>query len=174
MNVPSTWELESSAGLDYDATFSYNRFFGFRGETCFPYHPFGERRLPLLELPTSFMDWTALNRGLRGGSVEKILDVIMEGVELYHGLLVVNFHNTYLNRETFPDVLGLYEGLIERVSSRGYWTTTAESCSSWWKRREAATPQVSPEGGKPWASGDIPVEVLSEKDLPPAWVPRIA
>ena len=77
MNIPGTWEVETSAGLDYDATFYYNRFFGFRAETCYPFHPYAKRKLPLLELPTSFMDWTALNRGLRRGSAVKILDVLL-------------------------------------------------------------------------------------------------
>ena len=48
MNIPETWEVEASAGLDYDATFYYNRFFGFRPETCNPIHPFPDRKLPLL------------------------------------------------------------------------------------------------------------------------------
>jgi hypothetical protein len=161
VKVPTTWEIESSAGLDYDATFSYNRFFGFRGEVCFPYHPFGSRRLPLLELPTSFMDWTALNRGMRGESAERILNSITERVEHYHGLLMVNFHNTYLNRETFPDVLGLYERLIDRVTERRYWVTTAESCSEWWRRRAAARPEFSLDGRNPTGGDEIPLEVLT-------------
>lgn len=163
MDIPRTWEIESSAGLDYDATFSYNRFFGFKGEICFPYHPFGPKRLPLLELPTSFMDWTALKRGIRGRAAEGVLDSIMGRVERYHGLLMVNFHNTYLNRETFPDVLGLYERLIDRVSERGYWVATAESCSEWWRRRGESRPDISLNGVSAKASDEIPLEILMEE-----------
>jgi peptidoglycan/xylan/chitin deacetylase (PgdA/CDA1 family) len=160
MNIPATWKIESDAGLDYDATFSYNRYFGFRGEICFPYHPFATARLPLLELPTSFMDWTALKRGLRGKSAEEVMNLIMERVEHYHGLLMVNFHNTYLNRETFPDILRLYEGLIDRVSERKYWVATALACSEWWKKRAAAKPADSLEGGALETNANVPVEII--------------
>lgn len=160
MNVPETWELESEAGLDYDATFSYNRYFGFRGEVCFPYHPFGKSRLPLLELPTSFMDWTAMKRGLRGESAERILNQIMGQVERYHGLLMVNFHNTYLNSETFPDILKLYEDLIERVHERGYWVATASECANWWRTRAATGPESALGSGDQQAKAGIPLEDL--------------
>jgi peptidoglycan/xylan/chitin deacetylase (PgdA/CDA1 family) len=156
MSIPKTWGIESSAGLDYDATFSYNKFFGFRGEICFPYHPFGAKRLGLLELPTSFMDWTALNRGLRGKSADEILKSIMKRVERYHGLLMVNFHNTYLNRQTFPDILELYEGLIDSVFQRDYWVATASECSEWWRRRAA----TKTDGRNLGVEGEVQVEAL--------------
>jgi hypothetical protein len=112
------------------------------------------------------MDWTALKRNLRGKKAQEVLDLIMERVERYHGLLMVNFHNTYLNRETFPDVMALYEALIDRVSSRGYWVTTAHSCSEWWRRRVASRPDISIEGGNPRASDEIPLEILTKKHGP--------
>ena len=56
--VPLSWEIETATGFEYDATFYYNRFFGFRSGTCFPYRPFSQTsRLPILELPTGYMDW---------------------------------------------------------------------------------------------------------------------
>lgn len=165
MSIPKTWEIESSAGLAYDATFSYNRFFGFRGEVCYPYHPFTTHRIPLLELPTSFMDWTALNRNLRGKKAEEVINQIMQKVEHYHGLLMVNFHNTYLNRQTFPDILALYKRLVSTVSERGYWVTTAQSCSEWWMRRAATRPDVTLGGGVKSSCGEILLEVLTEKDV---------
>lgn len=165
MSIPQTWEIESSAGLAYDATLYYNRFFGFRGEVCYPYHPFATGRLPLLELPTSFMDWTALHRNLRGKEAEEVMDNIMQRVEHYHGLLMVNFHNTYLNRQTFPDILSLYQRLVRIVSERGYWVTTAQSCAEWWKGRAAAKPEVESEGGAPKSLGELPLEVLTEDQV---------
>ena len=98
----------------------------------------------------------------------------MEGVEHYHGLLMVNFHNTYLNRETFPDILELYRGVIERASERGYWLATAGSCSKWWRSREASGPATLAENGGRFPDGDLQLEEVSEKEVGEPWVPNIA
>ncbi|HEV2225616.1 MAG TPA: hypothetical protein VGR56_02280, partial [Nitrososphaerales archaeon] len=95
-----------------------------------------------------------------GSQAERVLGSIMERVEHYNGLLLVNFHNTYLNRDTFPDVLELYEGLIDRVFERGYWVTTASECSEWWRRRASAKVGVGPEWGKSGENGDVQLEVI--------------
>jgi peptidoglycan/xylan/chitin deacetylase (PgdA/CDA1 family) len=141
--VPDSWNLESEAGLLYDATFAYNEFFGFRGEVCYPYHPFvnGER-LGIIELPTSFMDWTALRRKLRGGEFGKKIKQLKEQVEREMGLLVVNFHNTYLNPDTFPDVYSSFLSLLEEIHEKNYWVATAAECVAWWKARAAAQPKL--------------------------------
>lgn len=138
--APETWLIEGRAGLLYDATLAYNRFFGSRSSICFPFHPFGEKRLPIVELPTTFMDWTALNRGLRGERFGAMLDKTRKMVEQFHGVLVVNFHNTYLNSDTFPDVLAEYESLIQKVSSNAYWIATAKTCVEWWNLRATSKP----------------------------------
>jgi len=134
---PDTWKIEAAEGLSYDATFAYNRFFGFRAGSCLPYHPFGEIRLPIIELPTSFMDWTALHRNIRGEkffrSIEQVLDVVNE----YGGVFVVNFHNTYMNGETFPDVVSAYERFLQKVTTQNSWVATASQCVEWWSTRES-------------------------------------
>lgn len=149
--VPDTWIIESQCGLEYDATFGRNRFFGFRPEVCYPYRPFATKRLDILELPTSFMDWTALNRDLRGKEILEILENLMKTVERFHGVLVVNFHNTYLNRDTFPDIVDAYEWVLKRADGR-YWMASAQECASWWKARQAATPhpRLLDNGGVGW------------------------
>ncbi len=139
-SAPKSWMIAGEAGLDYDATFARNRLFGFRGGVCFPYHPFSTSgRLSVLELPTPFMDFTALARGLRGKRMLEPMNRILETVEQNRGVLVVNFHNTYLNRSTFPDVVQAYETLLDSVRARGYWVATAEECVKWWTARAAGT-----------------------------------
>lgn len=133
---PRTWEIEADAGLEYDATFYWNRFFGFRAGTCFPYHPFSDKsRLPILELPTGYMDWTSLHK-LQGAREQlETLEKTRKAVEGYHGVLVANFHNTYLNRDTFPSVLGTFKALLELAKTQGYWVATAQECARWWQLR---------------------------------------
>jgi hypothetical protein len=132
----------------YDATFSHTEFFGFRGGICFPYHPFGERRFAVTELPTGFMDWTALKRKIRGGKMRNVLQEIVSKTVVYHGVVVVNFHNTYLNKDTFPDVLEAYEWLLKEASKNGYWIATAQQCVEWWNHRASCKPRVQLEEGK--------------------------
>jgi peptidoglycan/xylan/chitin deacetylase (PgdA/CDA1 family) len=134
--VSETWKIAGQEDLLYDSTYSRNRAFGFRPQLCYPYHPFSEgRRLNLVELPAAFMDFTALSRGLRGEKAFEFLERITSTVEMYHGVLVVNFHNTYLNRKTFPDVFSLYTKLLKLIKDGGYWVATAEECTEWWNRR---------------------------------------
>jgi len=140
-DVPSSWQIEDDEGIQYDATFGYNEFFGFRSEVCFPYHPLSvQNHFNVIELPTSFMDWTLLHRHKRGSSAESELLRVKESVEKYNGVLVVNFHNTYLNRNTFPDILDLYASLLKQVSRENYWIPTASECIRWWNERASAMP----------------------------------
>jgi peptidoglycan/xylan/chitin deacetylase (PgdA/CDA1 family) len=136
---PRTWELQSAAGLEYDATFYYNRFFGFRSGICFPYRPFSrDSRLPILELPTGYMDWTSLHRGQSAREQLETLETTRKAVEGYHGILVVNFHNTYLNHETFPNVYASFSALLKSAKQEGYWVATAQECANWWRLRASA------------------------------------
>ena len=140
---PHTWEIEAAAGLEYDATFYFNRFFGFRAGICFPYRPFSQHsRIPILELPTGYMDWTSLHKAQGAREQLETLEKTRTAVEGYHGVLVANFHNTYLNRETFPSVYRTFKALLETAKREGYWVATARECANWWQLR--ASVQIDP------------------------------
>jgi len=161
-SVPSTWEILSSCGFEYDATFGYNRRFGFRADVCYPYHPITGKQSRVLELPTCFMDWTALHRKERGKDITTRLQNLMDMVDRYHGVMVVNFHNTYLNSETFPDVMDAYSWLLEQAASK-CWVTTAEECVSWWKSREETRPTFEENDDGSWDSRtSVPLAVLED------------
>jgi peptidoglycan/xylan/chitin deacetylase (PgdA/CDA1 family) len=141
--VPRSWEIETAAGFEYDATFYYNRFFGFRAGTCFPYHPFSQTsRLPILELPTGYMDWTSLHQEQGAQQQLETLERTRKAVEGYNGILVANFHNTYLNPATFPSVYGTFRALLETAKTEGYWVATALESARWWQHR--ASTQINP------------------------------
>lgn len=164
---PHTWEIECQFGLEYDATFGYNRFFGFRAGTCFPFHPFtSTARLPILELPTGFMDWTALHRSNDPSKFGEFLQLAKERVEAFGGLLVVNFHNTYLNEETFPSVIGEYRSLLGDIRDKGYWVTTAAECARWWARRsmEKIEPYMNDDGTVTVDNTEVSVRAFYQKD----------
>jgi hypothetical protein len=136
MKIPESWEIACNVGLEYDATLSYNRLFGFRAGICYPFRPFSEyKRLNIIELPTSFMDFTALSRKMNVEQMKEKIQSLMKIVEMFNGVLVLNFHNTYLNKTTFPDISSFYEETLKELVRRKYWITSAGSCVSWWKRR---------------------------------------
>lgn len=137
--VPFTWRHQEKAGFAYDLSFSNNHKLGFRGGISFPYHPFDcikERMFSILEIPTSFMDWTVLS-----WPWDKLLSItskLEEIVETFNGCLVMNFHNTYQNEETFSKMTRLFSFVLDYVKKRNYWVTTANECHSWWLEREKA------------------------------------
>jgi len=162
-DVPRTWELQASVGVSYDATFCFNRFFGFRAEICFPYRPLVGSRLPLVELPTCYMDWTSLHRNQSGKEQQRVLENELESVMRYHGALVVNFHNTYLNEMTFPAVLRTYKWLLNEISARRLWVATAEECVRWWNHR--ASTQIHPRfEGKEVRYDKSDLDIIVESD----------
>ncbi|MGA2665382.1 MAG: hypothetical protein ABSF83_10600 [Nitrososphaerales archaeon] len=162
---PRTWELEHAAGLAYDATFFYNRFFGFRAGTCLPYRPFaGGSRLPILELPTSFMDWTALHKELGSKEQLEAFERTRATVEDHHGVLVANFHNTYMNEATFPAMYRIFASLLKTAKERGYWVATGSECARWWSERAAARvdPRLDEAGAVVCSPSSVDVVVERE------------
>jgi len=167
--APYTWAYQGELGLQYDATFGYNRYFGFRGGVCLPYHPFNEDgRLPIIELPTGFMDWTALHRRRDASAFGQYLETVRRRVEEFNGLLVVNFHNTYLNAKTFPSILSEYEALLQKIKGEKYWVATAAECAAWWRKRASAkiNPRLT-EGGEILvdASSGVSVHTFDSGDM---------
>lgn len=159
--VPQSWKMEVAKNIRYDATFSYNENFGFRSEVCFPYHPIvGNQTLEVLELPTCFMDWTMLRRGIRRRKAESMYHRLKQCVEKYSGVLVVNFHNTYLNRETFPDVYALFNLILTEVRSENYWIATAAECARWWEQRASFSPKVRMTSDREITAIRSPVELV--------------
>jgi hypothetical protein len=95
------------------------------------------RRLNILEIPTAFMDWTALKRRFTNDACQSVLRKMMDTVEEYNGCFAVNFHNTYLNRETFKEIYDAFLWVIDKALDRQYWLTTAYECSNWWRTRSS-------------------------------------
>jgi len=135
--TPLTWKYQEEAAFAYDLTFYYNDKIGFRSGICFPYHPINvseNKKFSILEIPTSFMDWTVLSK-----SYDELFEIVAkleEIVENLNGCLVMNFHNCYQNRETFPQMERLYSDILDYVKEMNYWVTTANDCWSWWLKRE--------------------------------------
>jgi len=139
-----------SAGFEYDMTYGDNQGLGFRAGVCHPYHPLKPdgSLYSFLEIPTSYMDWTSLHAGMSSDDIVRVISKLKASVETLSGCLCVNFHNTYVDRELFPQVERAYSFLISECKSAGFWITTAKECASWWRRREKADLDAWYEDGK--------------------------
>ena len=109
------------------------------------------------------MDWTALHRRQSAKEQVETFQRLESVVEGYHGVFVANFHNTYMNRETFPTVYGLYESLLETAKAKRYWVATAEACARWWEVRSAARIEPRLDSGKVVCSPSE-VDVIVERE----------
>jgi peptidoglycan/xylan/chitin deacetylase (PgdA/CDA1 family) len=162
--VPLSWEIQCDAGLVYDATFYYNEYFGFRSGTCMPFRPISNgSKLPILELPTAYMDWTALHQELSAGEQIETIEKTRKLIESYNGAFVANFHNTYLNEGTFPGIYRSYRGLLKTVKEENYWIATASECAEWWYKRTAAQTNPRLESGEILVSKSE-VDTIVEKE----------
>jgi len=144
-SVPHTWKYYDQIGFEYDATFSYNNKFGFRAGLCYPYHPFNalnNKRFNVLELPTSFMDWTGLYNNLNYNDLLNTLLKLGKTVEKYNGCFVLIFHNMYINKDTYPKISKLFSTTLDYIKKKNYWVATAAECSRWWRNREEAKVQI--------------------------------
>ncbi|AKB30497.1 hypothetical protein MSSIT_3778 [Methanosarcina siciliae T4/M] len=159
--IPHTWRYQDQIGLDYDHTFYYNDKFGFRAGLCHPYHPFDPFnyiKFNLLEIPTSFMDFTAIVNQLTLDEQKEVINKLGTTVEKYHGCLVVNFHNLYIHEKRYPSVFRLYKYTLDYIKKNGYWVATARECAQWWRKRETANLDVK--------LVDNILQVISDTSLP--------
>ncbi len=157
-----TWKCIEAAGLRYDMTFGFNEKTGFRAGFCHPYHPLSTSgsTYSMLEIPTSFMDWTAIYARLDYEHIESLLNRVIGSVTSLNGCLCVNFHNTYVDKDLFPAVERAYRFLISRCKAAGYWVATARECAEWWIRREEVTLNAS------WEEGSLRLESGDSLVLP--------
>jgi hypothetical protein len=150
-SVPTTWKIEEEIGLSYDLTFFYNDKFGFRSGICLPYHPIdfdSGKKLSILEIPTSFMDFTVLRNRISYRQALEILNRLIVTIEKFNGVFTVCFHNTYLNEETFPEICRLYAEILDYAKEKKFWASTALECYSWWIKRENAEIKLGLKGNK--------------------------
>jgi hypothetical protein len=141
--VPHTWRYQDEVGFKYDLTFYYNDKFGFRSGICHPYHPFDaltKKKFNVLEIPTSFMDHTALSKGLSFEEMQDVFKRLVSTIERLNGCLVLNFHNRYIDNKNYPELYQIYMSILNHIDSRGEdcWIASAKECSEWWRNREEA------------------------------------
>lgn len=148
---PHTWRYLDGIHLEYDISFFYNDKIGFRCGICHPYHPFDAltfKKFNLIEIPTSFMDFTAIHRQLTEKEIFSWIENLEKAVLKNNGCLVVNFHNEYFGNMKFGHIENSFRMLMKKASSGSYWIATSKDCAQWWKKRSAANIYTIEDDGK--------------------------
>jgi hypothetical protein len=125
------------AGFSYDSTVGYNDTVGYRAGTGQAFKPLSATHL--LELPMQIMDTalfypTYLN--LTEREARERLSPVFDDAVRYGGALTVNWHD----RSIAPERLwgDFYVGLLNELTARGAWFSTAEQAVSWFRRRRSS------------------------------------
>jgi len=132
--VPDTWELLSKAGFKYDTTFGYADCVGFRNGMCHPFKPFNlvtNKEIDILEIPLTIMDCTLFDyMKLDMDGAWKIINLLIDTVEKYRGVITILWHNTYM----VGDKLRFYEKILKYCYHKNAWMTSGEEIWKYWSR----------------------------------------
>ena len=132
--VPSTWELLSKAGFEYDSSFGYADCAGFRNGMCYPFKPYNlrnEKIVEIIEIPQVIMDGTLFDNYMRldTNSAWEITRKLINNVEQCHGVITVIWHNHSFSDEKRK----FYEKILKYCAEKNAWMTSGEHISTWWK-----------------------------------------
>ncbi len=105
-DVPRTWRIWESRGMEWDSTLGYADHEGFRCGTCYDYPVFdvlARRPLRLREVPLVAMDATLVRyRKLSPAQAASSLEQLLAQVKKHRGQFVLLWHNSNLDDEWRP------------------------------------------------------------------------
>ncbi len=137
----ATPSVQLSCGIRHDSTMAFNFTCGFRCGTTFPFAISSGTAGTLWELPLTVMD-TALKFAARGQEIQ-VADAIFGETRRCGGLLMVNWHQRFSNRETNPDMFRWVESVIDRARSDGALIAKPSEIADHWQARLQGTHQAS-------------------------------
>lgn len=163
LRVPESWK-EMEKHLEYDMSFYKNKKFGYRAGLCLPYHPLIEGRFSnLLEIPTLFMDWTAIDQEMKLSDIRRQMYDSIKYVEKFNGLICVNYHNEYFSYSGYGQIMKSLEFIAHYVNKHKYWKATGREVDEWWRKRERARVNIAfTENGVIKGITDTPLPLVVE------------
>jgi len=160
--IPHTLNLLSKINFFYDVSISDNDEFGFMKGVCYPYHPIiDKKRMNLIEIPSSYEDWTGFSRKISYNDQIKILNKLFETTKKYNGCITLCIHNLYVNEVKYNDLFKIFNYIINYVNN-DHWITTANKCAEWWMKRESTKINVFWNNNTLQLHSDIefPIEII--------------
>lgn len=135
LDIPKTWEYHDKIGLKYDTTLGFKDQMGFKGSTCYPFHPYlKQKRLNLLEIPLVIMD-TPLFKNKKD-ILSNDFEEMIRTVSGFNGVLTLLWHHVVFNDHEYPGWSADYKKTIELCKEKDAWITSAKEICEWWIYRE--------------------------------------
>jgi peptidoglycan/xylan/chitin deacetylase (PgdA/CDA1 family) len=127
--TPDTWRIQEKCGIAYDATLCYADYEGFRAGICHPFQPFDlleNRILNIWEIPLTIMDGTLSNyRNVAPIEGLSIVESYIETVKKYGGVMVLLWHNSFFDPDSYPGWTNIYENILACAAQEGALLTNA-------------------------------------------------
>lgn len=128
-----TPDVQLACHVLYDSSMGFNFTCGFRCGTTFPYVIHDTNGKSLIELPISVMD-TALKYAVPGRETE-VAGRIADEVRRQGGLLMINWHQRFCNRDTNPLMFNWVETIITRARADKAWIALPRDVACHWRER---------------------------------------
>jgi peptidoglycan/xylan/chitin deacetylase (PgdA/CDA1 family) len=134
--VPTTWDLLSRVGFDYDVTFGYHDQSGFRNGMCHPFKPYNlinERFINIIEIPLVVMDTTIFGYSrLSLQDAWKMIRRLIDVTKQLHGTISILWHNARM----WGDMLKLYHKILNYCFEKNAWLCSGQEACTWWTQNK--------------------------------------
>ncbi|MCI4670289.1 MAG: polysaccharide deacetylase family protein [Bacteroidia bacterium] len=132
-DIHQSWNLLAEAGFEYDATFGFAGFPGFRNGMCHPFRPFDPKTskyLDIVEFPLHVMDVSLFNYlGLAPDAAFEVVRSFAHKVKAQNGVFSILWHNNYLTGEWGA----FYLKVLDFLTRQEAYISTHSQMLDWWK-----------------------------------------
>jgi hypothetical protein len=136
-----TAQIQSDAGLRYDASLGFSEYEGFRNSYCCPFRFFdfqNHRSMDYWEIPLTFMDVTHFyHRKLNMEQSARAIRSLAAEVARFNGVFSLLWHNSIFNEREFPGITAHYLGMLDHMKALGMEGLTGKEIIERMKHRDA-------------------------------------
>ncbi len=136
-----TAQIQSNAGLQYDASLGFSEYEGFRNSYCWPFKFFdfqNHRSMDFWEIPLTFMDVTHFyHRKLNMEQSARAIRKLAGEVDRFNGVFSLLWHNSFFNEREFPGITAHYTGILDQFKALGMEGLTGKEIIERMKLRDA-------------------------------------
>jgi len=119
-----TAQIQSEAGLKYDASLGFAEYEGFRNSYCWPFKFFdfnNNRAMDHWEIPLTVMDTTHFRyRKLNFEQSTESIEKLATEVAKFNGVFSLLWHNSFFNEYEFPGITTHYVGILDKLKTLGF------------------------------------------------------
>ena len=110
LNIPETWQIQSEAGFEYDASYGKKRAIGWKKNR---YRPFVDETSGIYVIPLVLMECYLFSKAQHDQEKAwKMTKNLMDEAETNNAPLTVLWHQRMFNEEGFPGCAHVYRKLI--------------------------------------------------------------